>query len=212
MPGGAQGQRLLQDGDPEGVRAPGEDGAGGRHQAVPVAVGLHHGHQGAADALAQHRGVGGDGVEIDDHLGAGGSVGHVPECSRRRAGTPRTRLTPSGSRRTRSPARSGPRSAASCPARPCRWAATAPASAAGSPAASSAPAIPDSTSPVPAVASHGVPVPLTKAVPSAIGDDRGVALEQDGAAQVGGEPAGRADAVGTVRGSPRTARTRGRAG
>ena len=71
--------------------------------------------------------------------------------------------------------------------------------------------MPDRTSPVPAVASPGVPVPLTNAGPSGVGDDGGVALEQHDGAQVGGQPPGRADPVGAHL-ARRTARTRGRAG
>ena len=115
-PAGAQRQRLVEDGDPEGVRAAGEDGAGGRDQPVAVAVGLDHRHQRAADPLAQHRGVGGDRVEVDDDLGAGGCGSSRPRVSQ--AGAPGPRApgrSPPGSRRTRSPATSGPRSRGELP-------------------------------------------------------------------------------------------------
>ena len=82
-PGRPQRERLVQDGDPEGVRTAGEHRAGGRDQPVAVAVGLDHRHQRAADALPQHRGVGGDRVEVDDDLGAGGCGRHAPESPRR---------------------------------------------------------------------------------------------------------------------------------
>src|SRR6516165_5731418 len=54
-----------------------------------------------------------------------------------------------------------PPAAASLAASPCRYAAAIAACGGSSPCASSAPASPASTSPVPAVASHGVPVVLT---------------------------------------------------
>src|SRR5262249_15416767 len=77
---------------------------------------------------------------------------------------PGTRPLSAGEAASAPPAPTGASLAASRAARPCRKAAAEAANLAGSrPCASSAPARPESTSPDPAVASHGVPVGLTNA-------------------------------------------------
>ena len=71
-----------------------------------------------------------------------------------------------------------------------------PASSGSSPCASSAPQAPDRTSPEPAVASAGDPVPLTRAGPSGPVTTVASPLSSTVDAELGGEPAGAADAVG----------------
>ncbi len=79
--GGAQRERLLEEGDPEPGRATGPGRPGHRHHAVAVAVGLDHGHHpsrcGASD---EGRDVGTDRVEVDHELGPG--LAHGASSSR----------------------------------------------------------------------------------------------------------------------------------
>src|SRR6185436_5501322 len=136
---------------------------GRRDHAVAVPVGLDRGqHLAAADELAQRGDVGGDRAEVDDGFPIHAGTVPVHHRLRNAAGSARTRSeAPIGACAVPSP---GP-AAASLPARPCRYAPARPAWAGARPWASSAPVSPDSTSPLPAVASHGVPVGLTRTGP-----------------------------------------------
>ena len=143
------------------------------------------------------------------------SSGHrprtLPDAVEAPRAAPRSRRRPSRGRRRR-------RSAAARAARPWASAPRAAASNAARPLASRAPIRPESTSPVPAVASAGLPPGLTASGPPGRGDDRVVALEQHhGPAALGrlaraGEPRGvrsrrgRARAAGRAR--PRAASAR----
>ena len=89
---------------------------------------------------------------------------------------------------------------------------TPPARSGSMPVASRAPMMPDSTSPVPAVARRASPFGDDEDVAARLGDDRGRALEQHDAPQVGGQAAGGARGGRRRAAARRAGRTRRRAG
>ena len=146
-----------------------QGGPGHFHRAVPVAAGLDHRAQpGRGGDLGQHRGVVADGGQVDlrpgrpqrpppgsappsDRRGDARGVRLIRTPSRADLGQPAGKSGRGRSDATRPSA--GPSDAA----RPWQWAARAAASRAGRPRARKAPMAPDSTSPVPAVASRAEP-------------------------------------------------------
>ncbi len=150
-PGRADRERLLDEGDAEPGRTAGHRRLRRRDQPVAVAVGLHHRHDpGLPGARAQGGDVAPDRREVDDRLGPH-LLSRTPHCPSRTAATARGHAC-----RIRA-ALVGPPSAERVPLTPCRCAPTAPAMIGSRPCASSAPTPPDSTSPLPAVASTGEP-------------------------------------------------------
>src|SRR6266540_3491528 len=131
--GGSQLERFLKGAHAEPAGAGGERRTGYGEHAVAVPVGFDHGHD---------LGVG---------LGA--------QAADPAAGTPMSTSTRRNDSAT-STAVTGPDSAAWRPARPCTYAAATAAWSAARPPASNDPSRPARTSPVPAVASAGVPVGL----------------------------------------------------
>ena len=194
--GRAQLERLGHVHDAQPVGAAAHRRPGGRNRAVAVPVGLdHRHHRGGGHVRPQRRDVPGDRAELDASLRmAVHSHNAMARARRNAAGSAATTSdAPIGASPppvafpgAAPPARPAP-AAASRAARPCRYAADSAACGAASPWASSAPASPARTSPVPAVASHDVPVGVDQDGVEVVRrrDDRGRPLEQHARAELG---------------------------
>src|SRR5690606_5993324 len=147
--GAAQLHTLLDEGDAQACRSGAEGGPRDLHGAVPVAVGLDdRPHGSRRGSTPEHPHVVVDRVEVDLGVGPavhGAAAARVPSPARTAGRWATTSLATSPC----SPARRA--------ASACNQAAATAARGAVSPRASSAPRMPASTSPVPAVANRWSP-------------------------------------------------------